>query len=317
MRRVLSVVALCLCFSVALCHAEEGQDTGNTSQGLSAKLQAAAKKVADSQTFELRYRMSPQEVVRWKVTHLATVATKIRGTEQTEKSRSVSTKVWKVADVDDHGNITFVHFVENVDMWQSVSGRDDIRYNSTTDTVPPPQYEQVAKSLGVPLATITITPHGRIVQRDNAQPTFNTGIGELTVPLPEGPIKIGDQWQIPDELKARMEGGAIKRIQTRQVYRLEKIESGVATISVRTQVITPLNDPKIESQIVERLKNGTVKFDMDAGRLLSKQMDLDKEIVGFQGADSLMQYLARLTEELLTETDSAVANTAAKPVEKK
>jgi hypothetical protein len=93
---------------------------------------------------------------------------------------------------------------------------------------------------------------------------------------------------------------------------LEKVENGVATITVATQILTPVNDPKIQSQLVQRLQEGTIKFDVDAGRLLHKQMDLDQSVFGFSGPNSHMQYLARFSEELLTGEA-----TAAKPAAEK
>ena len=57
------------------------------------------------------------------------------------------------------------------------------------------------------------------------------------MPFPPGdkqPIKPGVTWSIPDELRLPVEGGTIKKIQTQQQYKLEKVESGVATISVAT-----------------------------------------------------------------------------------
>jgi hypothetical protein len=74
----------------------------------------------------------------------------------------------------------------------------------------------------------------------------------------------------------------------------------VATIQVSTQVLTPVNDPKVKSQLVQRLQRGTIKFDLDTGRLLHKQMDASEEVIGFSGPESHMQYLARLTEEPLS-----------------
>jgi hypothetical protein len=100
----------------------------------------------------------------------------------------------------------------------------------------------------------------------------------------------------------------VKRIKTRQVYTLEKVLTGIATISVRTEVLTPVDDPAVQSQLVQRVKRGEIKFDIDAGRVLSQQMDIDETVIGFNGPDSLMKYLARLSEEELKET--SVARTA-------
>jgi hypothetical protein len=187
-------------------------------------------------------------------------------------------------------------------MWQSHTddkGVKEVSYDSQKDVVPPAIYEPIAKTVGVTLATITIDPAGKIIDRRSNQPNFNPGIGELTMPLPGKKVKIGDTWFTPETITLRTEEGMIKRVDTRQLYKLEKIELGVATISVVTQVLTPISDPKLESQLVQRLQKGTIKFDIDAGRLIHKQMDLDESVLGFAGADSSMQYLARLTEEPL------------------
>lgn len=283
---------------------------------LNSRLKAAARAAVADQTYQLSYRARVDESIRWKVTHLVTVDTKIRGGEQTAKTRSVSTKSWRVTAVEENGDLTFVYQVEDVDMWQAVTGRQEVRYNSRTDEVPPREYELAAKSVGVPLATVKINRYGRVLQRDSAQPAFNPGLGELTIPLPERPVKLGAKWHVPEEIKIRLEDGRVQRVQTRQAYTLDKVETGVATISVRTEVLTPVNDPKVHSQLVQRLTNGTVKFDLEAGRVLSRQMDLDETVIGFSGSDSVMQYLARLSEELSTgerSTGEPAAATAAKP----
>jgi hypothetical protein len=68
---------------------------------------------------------------------------------------------------------------------------------------------------------------------------------------------------------------------------------------MKTQLLTPVRNPKVRSQLIQRLTNGTVKFDIDAGRVISRQTDWDETVIGFEGPDSLMKYLARFTEELL------------------
>jgi hypothetical protein len=253
-----------------------------------------------AQDYELVYKYRPGEEIRTQVVHLVTVETRIKGFTQTAKTRSVSTRLWKILSVDAQGNITLDNSVAAVDMWQSHTdekGTKEVRYNSETDSDPPPQYDAIAKTVGQTLATITIDPAGKIIDRRSNQKDFNPGIGELAVPLPGKKVKPGDTWFTPEEIKLRTDEGLVKRIETRQLYKLEKVELGVATISVVTQVLTPISDPKLESQLVQRLQKGTIKFDVDAGRLMHKQMDLDESVLGFAGADSSMQYLARLTEE--------------------
>jgi hypothetical protein len=261
-----------------------------------AELQAA-KDAVTAQEYELRYRFTPGEVLRWNVVHLVTLETKIQGSAQTARTRSVATKAWKVLDVDEKGNITLTHTIEDVDMWQNVTDKPEVRYNSKKDTKAPEGYEHVASSIGRPLARITIDPRGRIIERENLHWQYNPGLGELTMPLPKGPVKIGQRWNLPEQVPVRDAGGQVKRIHLRQLYTLTDVAAGVATIEVKTQVLSPVDDPRIRSQLVQRLQFGTIRFDVDAGRVLSKQMDTDEIVIGFQGADSIMQYLARFTEE--------------------
>lgn len=272
-----------------------------TGESLTAELEKAKQKLAPA--YSLAYKFAPGDEVRTKVVHLVTVETKIKGSAQTAKTRSLSTKLWRIKEINAEGHIIFEHSVEHVDMWNSVSGRQEVRYDSASGEKPPPGYEHVASSVGKVLATVTMDRHGRVLSRNNSQPQFNPGIGELSIPFPDQPVKVGTAWSIPDELKMKLDDGTFKKVQTKQQYRLEKVELGVATISVETQVLTPVNEPKIQAELVQRLQHGTIKFDLESGRLRHKQMDMDEEVFGFNGADSHMQYLARFTEEPLKPGD--------------
>lgn len=280
-------------------------DAADAAARRQAALEAAKQELA-TRTYRLQYRFAPGETCRWKVVHLVTVETKIQGVTETAKTRSVSTKSWKVTGVDAEGNFTLVHTVEEAAMWQSVSGRQEIRFDSKSGEAPPPEYKHVAESVGVPLATVTVAPHGKVIERKNAKAQFNPGIGDLTIPFPPQAIKVGQTWATDVELPVRLADSQVKKIKTRQLYKLEKVETGIATISMQTQVLTPLNDPKIQSQLVQKIKQGEVKFDLDAGRIISQQMDIDETVIGFNGADSMMKYLSRLTEEMVPAENVAI-----------
>jgi len=306
---VLAIGIVVTLFSACVLAARGDEATSVKAKGVLVDLEKAKDRLAPAH--RLAYQFTAGEVVRTKVVQLSTVETKIKGTAQTTKLRTVSTRAWRIQKIDADGSITFDHSVEHIEMWNSVEGRQEVHFDSATDKTPPAEFANVAASVGKVLATIKIDPYGRILSRHNAQAQYNPGIGELTIPFPPAenqPIKAGVSWSIPDELKLPLDDGTIKKIQTQQQYRLEKVEAGVATIAVATQVLTPINDPKLQSQLVQRLQRGTIKFDVDAGRLLHKQLDIDQQVFGFSGADSHMQYLARFTEEPLK--DSQTANTA-------
>ncbi len=267
-----------------------------------------AKKLATKQAYRLRYKLKKGDLIKWRIVHLATTETTIQEQPETSRTRSVAIRSWKVLDVDDVGNATVQLTVEELEMWQKVSDRDEVTYNSRTDKTAPPEYLQAAETVGVPLLTAKVTPSGQIVARDRPKENFDLGLGQMTIPFPEKPQSPGQSWYVPRQLLVQLPGGTIKRIKIRQKHTLVKVETGVATIRIVSQPITPIDNPQIEAQLMQDLIDGTVRFDLDKGCLLSRQVDWDETVVEFAGPSSMIKYRARLTEKLVpAETNTADA----------
>jgi hypothetical protein len=275
----------------------------------------APAKTDEAGKYTLQYKFAEGDVIRTKVVHLVTVETRMQGHSQTAQSRSISVKNWQVESVDEEGLATFVHSVENINMWQKVTDRPEQSYDSTQDGTPPQIFAEAAKAVGVPLTRFTVRPSGQMVKRQHLAGGPASG-GQIMLTLPEKPIAIGEQWSEADELTVQDEKGRLKRIKTRQLYRLDRVANGVAEITVDSQVLTPINDPSIRVELIQKLTKGQVRFDIDAGRILSQQLDLDETVIGFKGEASLMKYLGRMSEKLVAD-DSATAEeevkTATKP----
>ncbi len=260
----------------------------------------------------LRYKFTQGETIRWQVEHLATVRNTVSGTSQTAETKTKSVKVWEITKVDDQGNATFTHQVSSVDMLQKLTGRQEVRYNSETDKEPPVGFEQVAADIGIPLSVITINSRGETVKREEKRDRPHQTASQVTILLPEKEVALGDVWKFPYTEKIAHQDGRVKNIKTQQRFKLKEVSAGIATISVETQVLTPIHDPMIEAQLVQRETKGTVKFDIEKGRIISQRMDLDRRVHGSQGETSLMHYVTRFTEELLRE-EPKTARRAAGP----
>ena len=276
-------------------------------QQLDKATSAAITDADATKEYRLAYRMKLGQNIRSRVVHLVSMDTKIEGEFESLKSRSVSTRVFQISNVDDQGNMTFVHLVEDAELWQKVTGKDEVRYDSKRNEVVPENYIKVAEAIGKPLATITVSPTGTVVRRDDAVSQFNPGIGMLLPQLPSKSVRIGQRWFSMEKVRVRLKNGRVQAIQIRKQYKLEHVKNGLATISVRTQVLTPVSDPKIQSQLMQRLQHGTIKFDLDAGRIYSSKMELDERVIGFRGAASMIHYLSRMTETQVISTGSRPA----------
>jgi hypothetical protein len=258
----------------------------------------------------LRYKFEKGEIIRWEVEHKAEVRTTVAGTTQTAETTTVSVKAWKVARVEADGSTKFIHMVDRVDMRNKLTGRQEVRYNSLTDEKPPEGFEQMAKGVGVPLTLVLIDSKGTVLQREELISEPNSRTGQIVVPLPADRVAVGDVWNIPKEVAVTLKDKSVKQVKTRQRFNLQGVKNGIATLEVESQILSPIHDPQLEAQLIQYDFNGTIKFDLEAGRIVAQQCDLDKRVHGFQGDASTMHYVTRFVEKLLP----ANINTAKRPV---
>jgi hypothetical protein len=271
---------------------------------------------ADKTKYELRYKCSLGDVWRYEQSHKAAIRSTIDQTTQAAQTKTDSLRSWKITDVLPDGAIEFMIVVEKVHMVNQLPDKDPTEYNSERDKTPPPGFEDAARSIGVPISVVRMTPQGKVLRRETRiKRPGPEDEGPLTVLLPEQPAAIGDTWDEPFDLTVLMKTGGTKGIQTRRHYQLTNVENGIATITIDYQVLTPI-DAHIESQIVQRLMNGEVRFDIEAGRVVSQKMEIDRRILGFAGPTSSMQYVVRLEEKLLFAPHKIVAKPAEMPATK-
>jgi hypothetical protein len=295
--------------------------------------QSAPAPAADAKRYDLKYKFKLGETLLTEVVHRATVQTTIQGTTQIAETQSKSIKRWQIEKLEADGTVTLLHSVDSIDMRQKTQGRAEIRYNSETDKEVPPGYEEAAAAVNVPLTMATMDNRGKVLKRfeKRAQPSGMST--QITLPLPAEPVAVGQSWSSPLDIDVTLQDGTMKKIKTRQKFTLSKVDDDLATIAVDSQILSPINDPAIEAQLIQRLSAGTVKFDLHAGRVLSQQLDLDRHVIGFSGNSSSMHYVTRFTERLLdaseqtarrvvprgegTKKPDAAAPSAAKPSAKK
>ncbi len=267
----------------------------------------SAESGEDQETFLLRYKLNASERLDYEVTHVAKTKTRIQGSEEISRVHTTSRRHWDVTSVADDEQVVLDHGLDSVKLTQQSGDEDEIRWDSNSGEAPPAPFKAVADQIGTRLATLTITPRGEELDRENHGGTeANLGMGSLTIEFPEEEIPVGHSWSVAQETKTRTEAGEVKVIKLRHLYTLEKVQTGVATLRIRSEPLTPIREESVRAQVVQHLSNGTIRFDVDNGRMLSKQLDWDERVVGFQGANSLMEYNARFTERLV-DSDKRIA----------
>ena len=253
---------------------------------------------AADEVVELRYRFREGESLPMRVAHRALTETTMNDTTQTVETMTDSTKTWKVVAVDAAGRATIEQSVDDVVMTSRTSDRGEIRWDAAGAGEPPPGYEAVRASLGRPIVRLVVTADGRVIERRELLPCPPAATGDLVVvPLPEGAVRVGHEWTVPQEVVVEAPGGARKAVRTRIRYRLDALADGIATIRVDTTVLTPVDEPALEARLLERIWNGTIRFDLAAGRIVDRATAIDRRVVGFGGPQSSVRYKASLEEK--------------------
>lgn len=275
--------------------ATEVPPTPVTSEGANT---ASSKGTIDGTKYDLLYKFRQGNVLRYSVEHNASIHSTIDEVTQAAQTKTESVKLWKVTDVLPLGDIEFMNVVERVHMVNQLPDRDPVEYDSERDKQAPAGFEDAARAVGVPLSVVRMTPRGKVIRRDvKFRQQSAEDDGAVILRLPEQPVAVGDTWDEPLEIKIDLKDAGSKAIQTRRHHKLASVANGIATIEVTYQVLSPI-DARIESQLVQRLMSGEVRFDIEAGRVVSQRMDVDKRILGFAGPTSSMQYIMRMEEKL-------------------
>ena len=248
----------------------------------------------------LRYQFTQGEAVSTRVAHRAVTETTINGTTQSVETATDSVKTWRVTEVAPDGQITIEHLVDDVTMTSRTSGQEQTRWESDSAAPPPAGYEGVQLSLGRPLSRLTIDHCGRVLKRQDLFPNPPSNTGDLRVaPLPDEPVEVGSSWMIPEEIVVEVPGGPRQSIRTRLRYEVAAIRDNRVLIDVDTTVLTPVDDPRIEARLLERIWDGQIEFDAAAGRVVSRSASVDRRVVGFHGPQSSVRYKASREERLV------------------
>ena len=254
----------------------------------------------DEGPVRLAYRFQEGEAVVMEVAHRAHSETTISGVTQSTETATESKKRWRVVEVTPDGRATIEHSVDDVTMSSRSSDQGEVRWSSRGEDPPPPGYEAVPESLGRPLSRVVIDTAGRVLSRTQLFPSPESATGDLmVVPLPDDPVEPGAEWTVPQEIVVEVPGGPRRAVRTRLRYRLEEIRDERARISVDTTVLTPVDDPRLEARLIERIWDGTIEFDVAAGRVVSRSTGIDRRVVGFSGAQSSVRYRSTLDERLV------------------
>lgn len=258
--------------------------------------------------YSLRYQFQPGQVAEFETQHASTFNVSAQGQLFKSTSQLRTVKRWKVREVgsDQAARIE----VTNLEVQMTANdGRQQIDLDSRDPEKQPEQFKELLSVVGKPLGVVSISPTGTAtaVERLVNAPDLTNGLANLCVPLPEQPVAVGDGWNRDYSLTVTRSDGSSKVFQVRQKYQLEKVDGAIATVRYSSVLLTPLDDPQLEAQLAQQLPAGTFDFDLGRGLVVLHRWHIKKEVVGYAGPGTAMDFEISFVERLRPTAPTANA----------
>ncbi|MEC9091162.1 MAG: hypothetical protein VX438_00550 [Planctomycetota bacterium] len=288
------------------------QGFGQEKEGLTKteQLSQVAQKLTQKK-YLLEYKFKKGERVYWETEQVDSGEVSLQKKKEVTKSRTLSTKKWRIDEVLANGDFVVVQSIEQVDLWQQIDNNPPISYDSKIDTRPHPRFEDVADTVGIELVSFKAKKTGELVYKKANYSDVDLGVGGIIVQFPQTPVSIGAKWYQPSVIKTPLPTGQIKKIKIRRAFELLEVKFDVAVISVNTQILTPVRDPEVEVQIMHQITKGQIRFDIKTGRILTREFKWNRTAQGFSTADSLKKYIGRFKESMKSKQEIDLAASSA------
>lgn len=266
----------------------------------------------------LRYRFAPGEVVRYRAESEATFLARKGDLTEKNASKSSSEHHYEVVAVASDGTATLRLAIDRVRMQAAFNDQTPVAFDSDSAEEPASQFRGVRRSVGKPLAELRVLPNGKTIDArrlTDAEPDMPvngaTGpdgetTGVFTV-FPERPLRPGDEWSDTFKTRVSVTARLSREVTLIRRYRLETVERGAALVSVRSALLTPIDDPQLLVQLIQRQFVGTVRFDLASGRVTSRTTEADNTEIGWADGDGSLRAVSQWTERLIDAQPAAVS----------
>jgi hypothetical protein len=312
--------------SAATAAAETTPGTAATATATAAPQSAPSEPVP--QTVRLVYKFKAGDRLDYEVVSDMQITSRYDEATEVATNRTESRKHLAVKEVDASGAAELELVLDWVRMHVNF-GPDDpgVVMDSKQPASWPKQYQYVLAAVGNPQARIKISPSGKLLKGPEAGPAAATATAAADksadaqqtplVVFPEEAIAVGHTWTEKYEVRVTVPGNLTQGINMLRTFRLESVEGPLATISMKTAVLTPIHNPKIAAQLIQREVSGKIVFDIEQGRIVSRNTDADKDVPTPFGPKTWMRAVSHYVEKMIPTPPAADVATKNAPTETK
>jgi Family of unknown function (DUF6263) len=232
-----------------------------------------------STEYRLAYKFRVSEDVHMPLFTDSQILVQKGPASQSTSSQSTVDRHYHVTSIDPDGSAVVELFIDSVKLSYAFNNGNPTTYDTSTLKPAPPGFEKVRDSVG-PHGHLRFSPQGVLLALPGAAPNAVDSSESFLDILPAKSVHIGDEWSDDMKVKVSVSRTLNQKVTLRRRYTLESVNGNIATIRLRTVEITPIHDPQIQAQLVQRTPEGTITFDLDRGIVTARDLTCERKVVG-------------------------------------
>jgi hypothetical protein len=246
-------------------------------------------------------RWQAGQVLVYRAEQSTQAAEVVADTQVESKTRLVSTKRWQVLGVDPSGVATLQLSLQALLLETTTPAGEVLRYDSANpDKSTPQMRDQLSRYVGQPLAVLRVDGRGQVVEVKESKfgppSRFENELPFVGLLPADGP-RAGQAWDRPYQITLEPPQGTGEKFAAVQHYACKSVANNLATVALTTEVKAPPAAPVDNVPLLQFQPEGEVVFDLQAGRLQSAALHVEKELKGHQGEGSSYRFRCTYAEQ--------------------
>ncbi len=245
-----------------------------------------------------QFRWQKGQTLTYKIKHVTSVVEIVGNTKNATQSSLDLVNRWQVGEFDANGVATMSLTLVSMRNEQKRANGETLLFDSKDlDKSTPELREQMNKYIGKTLAVIRVDSVGRVLEVKQGSASAFEAEPPFVVVLPDGKPAAGQAWQRRYNVVLDPPLGTGEKYQAQQRYECKKIEAGKASLSLATEFKTMPDNARERLPLLQKDLKGDIVFDVQAGRLISARLTIDKTVENHQGKGSSYHFKSEIVRE--------------------